>query len=76
MTCKYLQVQWQRGVHRLPLVEAAYRGWWEIIKRIWERRLFSIKFSFAMNCPRPHAPLKWKFTPMEKVMTLSASLSY
>ena len=59
------QVQWRRKVHRLPIVEAGYRGNWEIIKRIHERRLFSFKFSHAWQYPRPHAPFMVKREPVE-----------
>ena len=46
----------QRRKIRFPVPEAAYRGNWEIIKRIFDRNLMHFNFTNTWTFPSPPPP--------------------
>ena len=51
------KIRYFRQKMRFPVPEAAYRGNWQIIHRIYERRLFHYNFSHTWIFPAPSAVL-------------------
>ena len=50
------KIRYFRQKMRFPVPEAAYRGNWQIIRRIYERRLFHYNFSHSWIFPSPPPP--------------------
>lgn len=66
------KLQWLRSSFRLPVPEALYNGKWEVMKRIFDRRLFHLKFSNSRVFPQPPPPRMRPCRRADKGLKMSA----
>lgn len=60
---KVLQnMRFQRSRHRFPVPEAVYAGKWEIVQRIYNRRLLHVHFMNSWIFPAPPPPFRRGFS--------------
>jgi hypothetical protein len=50
------KIRYFRTKMRFPVPEAAYRGNWQIIERIWKRRMLHFNFTYSWMYPAPPPP--------------------
>lgn len=55
-------IKYQRSRMRFPVPEAAYAGKWEIVQRIYERRLMHVNFCNTWAFPSPPPPYRRNWT--------------
>eukprot|EP00605_Chrysophyceae_sp_TOSAG23-4_P001653 GSChrysophyteH1.ASY1.ANO1.1814.1 assembled CDS len=73
------KIRYFRTKMRFPVPEAAYRGNWQIIHRIYERRLFHFNFSHSWIFPAPPPPfirIHQKYNAKPPKLTMFEMMTY